>query len=497
MTSIKLKYGSPLWTQLLITLSLTAVVIAYLGGEYIRISETPHRLAHAETMLQRQLTIVAVTTLDAVTAQDLPVFEAAITGMASMMKDIHYLEIVDVNNEVLVGWYRPGYPKISSRAQLITFSQPIHFEDGGFGILRAGWDVKHTLADIEHQIDEVRINIFLFMLITAAVLLAWMKALVLRPVSCINQRLLQGPSDEATLPSFGVAREFQALAGSVNRLEEITISKDELEKEIELRKAAEVALLKARDDALNANNAKSDFLANMSHELRTPLNAILGYSEMMEEEARLNGHEDYVYDLKNIHDSGHHLLVLINDILDLTKIEAGKMELHLETVNLSDIIISVAAAMAPMSKKNGNQITLDGVDSVIDITADATKVRQVLLNLLSNAVKFTEHGEIVLIVRSRTVNNIKGVEIAVKDTGIGIPQSAQDGLFKAFQQVDVSVTRKYGGTGLGLSLSKHLCELMQGNIWVESKPGHGSTFGIWLPQIVVAEANLSHEFSQA
>jgi len=497
MTPIKPKHGNPLWAQLLVTLLLTAVIIAYIGGEYIRASETPRRLAHVESMVQSQLAVVAVTTLEAVIAQDLPVIEMAIIGMASMEKDIHRLEIVDVNNEVLIDWHRPDYSQTSNHVQLITFSQPIHFEGVDFGVLRAGWDAQNTLADIEQQIDEVRLNIFVFMLVTAAVLLAWMNGLVIRPVSRINRRLLQGTSDEAIFPSSWAAREFQVLADSVTRLEEITISRDELEKEIELRKLAEVALLNARDEALEANSAKSDFLANMSHELRTPLNAIIGYSEMMEEEASLDGHEDNASDLKKIYESGYHLLALINDILDLSKIEAGKMELHLETFNLPDIINSVVAAVEPMSNKNGNHISLNGIDSVKNIKADATKVRQVLLNLLSNAVKFTEYGEIVLTVRSRSAGDIKGVEITVKDTGIGVSKSAQENLFKSFQQADVSTTKKYGGTGLGLSLCKHLCELMQGDIWVDSEPGRGSTFGIWLPQTLVDKANLTPSTLQA
>lgn len=480
----KPKQGSPLWVQLVVTLFFTAMVIAYLGGEYIRVLETPHRLKHAEEMVQGQLAIVAVTTLDAVISQDIPIIETALMGMASVSKAIYRLELIDADDKVLVDWRRPNFSQQAGQAQLINFSQAIQYEGEKFGVLRAGWDASLTLSEVAEEIADVRLNIFMFMFVTATVLLAWMHRLVIGPITRINQRLTQGSSEEQVLPSRWVAREFRVLADSVKSLEEVTISKYELEKEVALRIDAEVALLDARDEAEGANKAKSDFLANMSHELRTPLNAVIGYSEMMEEEARENNHQSYVNDLEKINSAGHHLLVLINEILDLSKIEAGKMELHLEAFELNDLVNSVVTTVDPLMKKNSNVIRLNGVDAIPSMRADVTKVRQILFNLLSNAIKFTEHGEIVVSAKSCPKKNIDGVELLVTDSGIGLNSEDIETLFIPFQQADASTTRKYGGTGLGLSLCRRLCEMMNGEIWVKSQPGQGSTFGVWLPLIV-------------
>ncbi|HXU88731.1 MAG TPA: GAF domain-containing protein, partial [Methylomirabilota bacterium] len=237
-----------------------------------------------------------------------------------------------------------------------------------------------------------------------------------------------------------------------------------------------------------ADRHKSEFLANMSHELRTPLNAIIGYSEMLQEDASDLGAEQFVDDLKKINAAGKHLLELINAVLDLSKIEAGKMELYLETFEVAGLIKDIVAVIQPLAAKNANRLDVRCPDTIGTMRADLTKVRQALFNLLSNACKFTERGTITLAVTRETLDDGRdGLAFSVRDTGIGMTPEQLARLFEAFSQADAATTRKYGGTGLGLALSRRLCRMMGGDVSVQSETGHGSTFTIRLP-VEVREA---------
>ncbi|HXX12287.1 MAG TPA: GAF domain-containing protein, partial [Burkholderiales bacterium] len=230
-----------------------------------------------------------------------------------------------------------------------------------------------------------------------------------------------------------------------------------------------------------ASQHKSTFLANMSHELRTPLNAIIGYSEMLQEDAADEGADTLVPDLKKVNAAGKHLLELINSILDLSKIEAGKMELHLEDFEVPAIAADIAAVVQPLAEKNGNRLEVKCNAEVGSMHADLTKVRQVLFNLLSNACKFTERGAVSLAVQRDQSADGGWLSFSVMDTGIGISPEQLGRLFEEFSQADATTTRKYGGTGLGLAVSRRLCRLMGGDITVTSEPGKGSTFTVRLP----------------
>jgi signal transduction histidine kinase/DNA-binding response OmpR family regulator/putative methionine-R-sulfoxide reductase with GAF domain len=230
-----------------------------------------------------------------------------------------------------------------------------------------------------------------------------------------------------------------------------------------------------------ASQHKSQFVANMSHELRTPLNAIIGYSEMLQEEAEDLGQEDFLPDLRNIHVAGKHLLSLINDILDLSKIEAGKMELYLEHFDVATMVRDTVATIQPLVGQNANSLQVDCQDDQSTMHADLTKVRQALFNLLSNACKFTNQGTITLSVSKESINASPWLRFRVSDTGIGMTPEQMDKLFLAFSQADASTTRQYGGTGLGLAISRKFCQMMGGDITVESVLGEGSTFTIRLP----------------
>jgi two-component system, NtrC family, sensor kinase len=232
-----------------------------------------------------------------------------------------------------------------------------------------------------------------------------------------------------------------------------------------------------------ASKHKSQFLASMSHELRTPLNAIIGVTEMLLEDARDFKRDDEVEPLDRVLRAARHLLALINDILDLSKIEAGRMELHLETFPLAPVIEDVGKTIEPMAAKNANRIVIDCPADLGTMHADQTRFRQALLNLAGNASKFTENGTVTIAAQAQRLDGRDMIAIAVTDTGIGMTEEQMSRLFQEFSQADASTTRKYGGTGLGLAISQHFCGLMGGEITVESKPGKGSTFTIRLPRI--------------
>lgn len=244
-------------------------------------------------------------------------------------------------------------------------------------------------------------------------------------------------------------------------------------------------LLKKLETAIQtaeqANKAKSKFLANMSHELRTPLNAIIGYSEMLEEDAKENNEKQTENDLNKIITAGRSLLDMINDILDLSKIEAGRSELHLESINIKSLISEVHDTIEPLTPKNNNTLIFDKTNSDLQFSADYMKIRQVLMNLLSNAMKFTADGIVKLSVDLCNIDNKEQILFTITDTGIGMTPEQIDLLYEPFKQADSSTTRKYGGTGLGLTISKHFIEMMDGKILVESKPDKGSIFTVQLP----------------
>jgi PAS domain S-box-containing protein len=257
------------------------------------------------------------------------------------------------------------------------------------------------------------------------------------------------------------------------------------------RKAAEEALEKAKEAADAANQAKSAFLANMSHELRTPMNAILGYSEMLIEEAEDLDQQDFVPDLQKINKAGTHLLALINDVLDLAKVESGKMEAFAEDIDIDNLIDEVSGTAHPLMEKNNNTLSIVRGNELGKAHQDLTKLRQTLFNLLSNAAKFTHDGTITLHVNRSKQAGVDWLILAVSDTGIGIAEDKLEHVFEEFSQADDSTTRDYGGTGLGLAISRRFCKLLGGDLGAASELGKGSTFTIHIP-VILPEGQVLH-----
>ena len=302
-----------------------------------------------------------------------------------------------------------------------------------------------------------------------------------RPQEWIARRLAQhrNPSGRLLLQSDGrwiqVSERKTQDGGTVGVFTDVTELK---------RREEEVAA--ARDEAMQATQAKSQFLASMSHELRTPLNAIIGYSEMLQEEAEDLGQDRFLPDLMKIREAGKHLLSLINDVLDLSKIEAGKMDVLVQEFAVADLIEQVHSVIEPLIAKNANALEVIGAPDLGTMRSDQTKLRQSLLNLLSNAAKFTERGRITLAARRMAGPDGDRLQFVVSDTGIGMAPEQLQGLFQAFSQARSSTARDYGGTGLGLAITRHFCRLLGGDVAVESTPGKGSSFTLILPAVCPA-----------
>jgi len=475
--------------------SLVAAFAGFLGWEVLRYrSQVVERLDRTQWILVERIT--------AKLAEDPETHEFPLDGLAQD-ETILAAAVYSLDNQVLDSYLKPGTDEVVPppfRTNVdpnaaTSFKYLVHnFERIGIIYLKAD---TSGLAQ-ERFVEPLRVMGFIGLL---SILLGmgaarFLQSSITKPITELGRVAKRVATDRdfsVRAESMGGGEEIEAMVDAFNAMlstvqrrtsklalatQELAQTNRTLEEKVQERTVElEHAMIAARD----ANTAKSSFLAKMSHELRTPMNAIIGYSEILLEDAEDDEDEATAEDLKKILAAARHLLGLINDVLDLSKIEAGRMDLFIEEQSVPGLTEQVYSTVAPLVAKGANEFVIDCDPDVGVIRVDATKLRQILLNLISNSAKFTEKGKITLTVRRSTQGADARITFKVTDTGIGMTKDQSAKIFEAFSQAEASTSSKYGGTGLGLAITKQFAELMEGTITVESAPGKGSTFTVDLP----------------
>ncbi len=397
------------------------------------------------------------------TSLDNPRFRESLKSIAAAV-GFKAVKIKVDNEEYLVGEFTPELEAITRGIPAMLPSNP-----GVASTIQVTGYHEPLRSIASRQRDTTLVTIVIALTVFGLFLMWAIRVIVHRPLNALVDatRQVSAGKTDLRLDSDG-NDEFSSLARFFNRmLDALMIQQKKVEH--------------ALDEAEHANRAKSVFLANMSHELRTPLNAIIGYSDMLAEEAMEIGQSEAIPDLQKIKTAGKHLLDVINNILDISKIEAGKMELFVEPIDVRGMVQDIVATVQPLVERNRNKLSIDCPESIGSIRGDVTKLRQALLNLLSNASKFTEDGFVALRAEKLVVNGEESIRFSVSDTGIGMSEEQLRAAFQAFSQGDAAISRRYGGTGLGLAISRHYVSMMGGDVGVRSTPGKGTTFTIRLP----------------
>ena len=341
---------------------------------------------------------------------------------------------------------------------------------------------KQSLTDINQNLFIIISIASLLALVGLPLVVTFVTRRSLFPLQKLSEVMLHNHnSGKHRRAEVGGSKEIQLMATSFNSMmetldeqdETLRNHRDQLEAQVNIRTQE---LIVARDAALSSNRHKSEFLANVTHELRSPIQSIIGYVELVREEAENEGYIDIIPDLDKVTRNAERLYALINSLLDLSKIEAGRMQVNWQTVSIMKLLTDLEEATAPLVPQNNNHFNITNECGDFEVNIDAEKTLQILINLVSNACKFTQNGEINV----RVYRQQSKLLFAVTDNGIGIPSHKQQSIFHKFQQLDGSESRKFGGTGLGLAISKQFCELIKGDILLESQEGKGSCFTLVL-----------------
>jgi signal transduction histidine kinase/CheY-like chemotaxis protein len=408
--------------------------------------------------------------------------------LANLRGQSHIVAACIYKEGMLWAKYPPALPVAELPAKSATTGY--RFLPGALELWRAIYDPNNNevgMIFLRADLRPMYARLRNYLGVVAAVMLV--AAVISLILSTRMQRVISGPvlklSDTAQLVSRKKDYSLRAEKHADDEVGTLIVSFNEMLAQIQKRDSE---LQEARRAAERANQAKSNFLSFMSHELRTPLTTIIGFSEMLLAEVETEGRQEWVEDLRRVHDSGRYLLELINDILDISKIEAGKMEIHVETFSVPVLVRDLKDILRPLAEPKKNQLVLECPEDIGSMHGDRIKVRQCLLNLLSNACKFTQQGTITLSASRVARNGADWLVFRVSDTGIGMTPEQMGKLFRAFTQADDSTSRRYGGTGLGLALTKKFCQMMGGDVTVASEPGKGSTFTIELPAVAPKQA---------
>jgi len=448
-----------LQSLLLVSLTLTFATVAYITGEYMRTVQTRTLEDSFQKHSEKTFRMLFATSLDAVLSEDTPVLETIVAQSIELDSDIHGLSIVNEFNQTLAEWQSNT---VIPESLQIPFEQDVVFEGESFGSISIVWNASTQRQTVRDHVNKIWVyTITAFTLIALIVMFVVMR-LVIAPIRAIHSKLVEIQNDQHGEPiTVQAARELDELADTVNELGNLIELKQAREKELE-----------------ETSKSKSEFLANMSHELRTPMNGVLGMLNLLSKTDLDTSQTDCVDTAVS---SGKNLLNLINDILDFSKIEAGRLDFESIDFNLLSLVEDTCSALATQAHSKDLELVTDLDLSIpLMVNGDPTRTRQVLTNLMGNAIKFTTEGEII--VRTKYTDPAKGlVTFEVHDSGVGISASAIESIFESFAQADGSTTRRFGGTGLGLTISKQLVEGLGGEIVVTSVPNKGSTFAFTIP----------------
>ena len=455
----------PLGRQFAMVLGLAILLVGWGASQLIRNTEPQALLNLAEKNAENTVSLLAAISTSAVVEQNIPALETIVDQTLQQDSSILSIAILTPDGMLLVPQKtQVNSASINPRKSLV---REIRLEDRVLGTVVVEFSLMDTHGIVAQQVQRLDWILAGVMLLLSGLFVLWGYQFVMRPLKQLHQGLQQ-PDDERPTSSHPLttwsAQEFSQLRQSIDALQDaVTVSQQKQEM------------------AEQASRDKSLFLANMGHDLRTPLNAIIGYSEMLYEEAAELGNSDAIADLHKIHQAGQHLLSLIGNILDLFKIEAERIDVFLETFEVTGVIQEVADAVQPSLKKQSNTLTVSCAADLGTMHTDRAKFRQLLLNLLSNASKFTERGALMLEAVRYQKADQGWIRVRVSDTGISLTSEQQQQLFQVFSTSNVSIPRKQGGAGLGLSVAKHFCQMMGGDVQIESPGDRGAIFSVDLP----------------